>query len=62
MTTLENLGSEDRKFAPSAEFAAKANAQAEIYARAKVDRLKFWEDAALGEKVGHRPRLAIAFC
>jgi acetyl-CoA synthetase len=46
MTTLENLGSEDRKFPPSAEFAAKANAQAEMYARAKADRLKFWEDAA----------------
>ena len=46
MTTLENLGSEDRKFAPSAEFAEKANAQAEMYARAKADRLKFWEDAA----------------
>jgi acetyl-CoA synthetase len=46
MTTLENLGSEDRKFAPSAEFASKANAQAEMYARAKADRLKFWEDAA----------------
>ncbi len=46
MTTLENLGSEDRKFPPSAEFAANANAQAEMYARAKADRLKFWEDAA----------------
>ena len=46
MTTLENLGSEDRKFPPSAEFTANANAQAEIYARAKADRLKFWEDAA----------------
>ena len=46
MTTLENLGSEDRKFPPSAEFAAQANAKAEMYDRAKVDRLKFWEDAA----------------
>jgi len=46
MTTLENLGSEDRKFPPTAEFAANANAQAEMYSRAKADRLKFWEDAA----------------
>ena len=46
MTTLENLGSEDRKFPPSAQFAMNANAQAEMYARAKADRLKFWEDAA----------------
>ena len=46
MTTLENLGQEDRKFAPSAEFASQANAKAEMYERAKSDRLKFWEDAA----------------
>jgi acetyl-CoA synthetase len=46
MTTLENLGSEDRKFPPPAQFAANANAQAEMYSRAKADRLKFWEDAA----------------
>jgi acetyl-CoA synthetase len=46
MTTLENLGSEDRKFPPSAQFAVNANAQAEMYSRAKADRLKFWEDAA----------------
>ena len=46
MTTLENLGSEDRTFPPSADFAANANAKAEMYSRAKEDRLKFWEDAA----------------
>ena len=46
MTTLENLGSEDRKFPPSPEFTAKANAKAEMYTRAKADRLKFWEEAA----------------
>jgi acetyl-CoA synthetase len=46
MSTLENLGSENRKFPPSAEFAAQANAKPEIYARAESDPLKFWEDAA----------------
>ncbi len=46
MTTLENLGSEDRTFPPSAEFAGDANAKAEMYVRAKTDRLKFWEEAA----------------
>jgi acetyl-CoA synthetase len=46
MTTLENLGSEDRTFPPSAEFAGNANAKAEMYSRAKADRLKFWEEAA----------------
>jgi acetyl-CoA synthetase len=46
MTTLENLGQEDRKFAPSVDFASQANAKAEMYERAKSDRLKFWEDAA----------------
>ena len=46
MTTLENLGSEDLTFPPSPDFAAKANAQAEMYLRAKSDRLKFWEEAA----------------
>jgi len=40
---LENLLSEKREFAPSADFAAKANAQIEIYDRAERDRLAFWE-------------------
>ena len=41
--SLENLLQEDRRFAPSADFAAKANAQLEIYERAEKDRLAFWE-------------------
>ena len=40
---LENLLSEKREFEPSADFAAKANAQLEIYERAEKDRLAFWE-------------------
>ena len=40
---LENLLSEKREFAPSADFVAKANAQIEIYDRAERDRLAFWE-------------------
>ena len=40
---LENLLSEKREFGPSADFAAKANAQLEIYERAEKDRLVFWE-------------------
>ena len=41
--SLENLLQEDRRFAPSADFAAAANAKLEIYDRAEKDRLAFWE-------------------
>lgn len=41
--SLENLLSEDRHFPPSAEFAAQANAKADLYAAADADRLAFWE-------------------
>ncbi|MEY4023509.1 MAG: hypothetical protein RLZ23_470, partial [Actinomycetota bacterium] len=44
--SIENLSSEDRSFAPSAEFAAQANAQPSLYAEAAQDRLKFWEKQA----------------
>ncbi|MDA2962476.1 MAG: acetate--CoA ligase [Actinomycetota bacterium] len=44
--SLENLLHEARKFPPTAEFAATANAQPEIYARADKDRLAFWENQA----------------
>ena len=40
---LENLLQENRSFPPSADFAAQANAQLEIYDRAEKDRLAFWE-------------------
>ena len=41
--SLENLLQEDRRFPPSADFTATANAQLEIYDRAEKDRLAFWE-------------------
>jgi acetyl-CoA synthetase len=44
--SIENLGQEDRLFPPSAEFAAQANAKADIYATADADRLAFWESQA----------------
>jgi len=40
---LENLLQENRSFPPSADFAAQANAQLEIYDWAEKDRLAFWE-------------------
>jgi len=44
--SIENLGHENRHFPPSAEFAAQANAKADIYATADADRLAFWESQA----------------
>jgi acetyl-CoA synthetase len=44
--SIENLGNESRQFPPSAEFAAQANAKADIYAIADADRLAFWETQA----------------
>jgi acetyl-CoA synthetase len=44
--SFENLSYEDRTFAPSADFAANANAKSEIYDHAKADRLAFWETQA----------------
>ena len=44
--SIENLSSESRTFAPSAEFAAQANADATLYAHADKDRLAFWEEQA----------------
>ena len=44
--SIENLSSENRTFAPSAEFVAQANAQASLYAEADADRLAFWEQQA----------------
>lgn len=45
-TPLENLMAEERRFPPSPEFAAQANAHAELYAWAAADRLDFWADQA----------------
>ena len=44
--SIENLSNENRTFAPSAEFAQRANGKAELYAQADKDRLKFWEEQA----------------
>jgi len=44
--TLENLLREERRFAPSPEFAAAANVTADAYAEANADRLAFWEKQA----------------
>ena len=43
---LENLLHEHRSFPPSAEFAAQANATAEVYERADADREAFWAEQA----------------
>jgi non-ribosomal peptide synthetase component F len=44
--SLENLLSEERTFTPSTEFAAQANATADLYDLAEKDRLTFWETQA----------------
>jgi acetyl-CoA synthetase len=44
--SLSNLSHETRTFAPSAEFAAQANAKANLYDEAEADRLGFWEAQA----------------
>jgi acetyl-CoA synthetase len=41
--SIANLSSEDRRFPPTAEFAAMANAKADLYELAEKDRLAFWE-------------------
>ncbi|MFC8193670.1 acetate--CoA ligase [Cellulomonas sp. NPDC057328] len=43
---LENLLTESRSFPPSPEFAAQANATADLYAWANADRPGFWGDQA----------------
>ena len=44
--TIANLGSEDRLFPPTPEFAAQANAQPGIFDSAAADRLGFWDEQA----------------
>ncbi len=43
---IDNLGTENRRFAPSPEFVAQANATSALFDAANKDRLKFWEDQA----------------
>src|SRR5690625_1757785 len=45
-TGLENLLVEERRFPPSPEFAAQANATAELYEQAAADPEAFWADQA----------------
>jgi acetyl-CoA synthetase len=44
--SIENLSSENRTFAPTPEFAAQANAKADLYTHADKDRLAFWAEQA----------------
>ncbi|WP_129782934.1 acetate--CoA ligase [Promicromonospora panici] len=44
--SLENLLHETRSFPPSEEFAAQANAKADLYEKASADRLEFWAEQA----------------
>ncbi len=43
---IDHLMNEDRRFAPSPDFSAKAVAQADLYAEAQRDRLAFWKHQA----------------
>ena len=43
---IDHLLNEDRRFAPSAGFAAHANATADLYERAAADREGFWAEQA----------------
>ncbi|MBY8851423.1 acetyl-coenzyme A synthetase, partial [Saccharothrix sp. MB29] len=43
---LDNLSTENRKFPPSDEFAAQANATAALYEEADADREAFWAEQA----------------
>jgi acetyl-CoA synthetase len=45
-TAMESLQHERRTFEPSTEFAAQANASADLYAEAQADRLGFWAKQA----------------
>src|SRR6185436_5722143 len=44
---IDTLLTEQRRFPPPAEFSAQANAKADLYERAKRDRLGFWAEQAL---------------
>ena len=43
---IDTLLTESRRFPPSAEFAAQANATRALYEAAARDRLAFWEEQA----------------
>jgi acetyl-CoA synthetase len=54
-TTNDNAVNAGERFEPSAEFAAQANAQADIYADAQADRLGFWATQAQDLVSWHKP-------
>jgi acetyl-CoA synthetase len=41
--SIENLSTEDRRFPPTLDFAAHANAKVDLYELAEKDRLAFWD-------------------
>jgi acetyl-CoA synthetase len=41
--SIENLSTEDRRFPPTSDFAAQANAKVDLYELAEKDRLAFWD-------------------
>jgi len=43
---LENLSHENRTFAPSPEFASKANGKSDLFTQAQTDRDRFWDEQA----------------
>ncbi|MDN4598238.1 acetate--CoA ligase [Leifsonia virtsii] len=45
-TPIQNLGRENRLYAPPPEFAAQANVDASVYAEAAADPVAFWERQA----------------
>ncbi|WP_308467974.1 acetate--CoA ligase [Rathayibacter soli] len=53
--TIDNLLHEARRFPPTPEFAAQAVAGADLYERAKSDRLGFWADQARDLLHWHKP-------
>jgi acetyl-CoA synthetase len=53
--TIDNLLHEERRFPPTAEFAAQAVAGADLYERADSDRLGFWADQARELLHWHKP-------
>ena len=53
--TIDNLLHEARRFQPSDEFRANAVADAELYSRARADRLEFWADQAKDLLHWHKP-------
>ena len=52
---IDHLMNEERRFAPSPDFSAKAVAQSDLYAEAHRDRLAFWKHQAESLISWHKP-------